>query len=91
MARIRYLAQDEISDPEMRQWLEEAIQKGTPGPENQAIRAHHKPVMRNVTTFMKDLQREGLLEPELRELIRARVSTSWEKMLVSACSGGPSP
>lgn len=80
MARISYLAPEDITDPEMRAWLEEAIRKGVPGPENQAIRAHNKVVMRSFTMLGKTMREEGILEPELRELMRARMSTSWEGM-----------
>ena len=46
MARIRYLHPQDVDDPEMKQWLVDAIETGSPGPENQAIRAHNKVVMR---------------------------------------------
>ena len=81
MARISYLGPDQIRDPQCRQWLEQAMKTGVPGPENQAIRAHNPVVMRSFTMFREDLKANGVLEPELRELMRVRISTSWESML----------
>ena len=80
MARIRYLRPNEIQDPQCRRWLEQAMRAGWPGPENQAIRAHNPITMRSSTMFREDLKQNGLLKPELRELMRARISTSWETM-----------
>ena len=81
MANISYVGPDKIHDSQCRQWLGEAMQKGVPGPENQAIRAHNPVVMRSFTMFREDLKAHGVLEPELRELMRVRISTSWESML----------
>ena len=80
MARISYVHPDDITDPEMKEWLLEAIENGRPGPENQAIRAHNKVVMRSFTMLGKSMREEGVLEPELRELMRARMATSWDRL-----------
>jgi len=80
MARISYLGPDQISDPQCRKWLEQAMRAGWPGPENQAIRAHNPVTMRGSTLFREDLKQNGVLESELRELMRARIATSWEAM-----------
>jgi hypothetical protein len=81
MARISYLGPNEISDPQCRKWLEQAMARGVPGPEYQAIRAHNPVVMRSATMLREDLKANGVLEPELRELMRVRIATSWENLL----------
>ncbi len=85
MARISYLTPDKISDPQMRQWLQDAIDTGKPGPENQAIRAHNKVVMRSFTMLTRTMRAEGVLNPDLRELLRARIATSWAGMFQTNC------
>ncbi len=80
MARISYLAPDEIADPEAREWLEESIERGRPGPENQSIRAHQPDVMRAFTMTRKllfDKQAEvGFVEHDLKELVRTYIAYS---------------
>lgn len=86
MARISFVHPDDVTDPEMKQWLLEAIENDLPGPENQAMRAHNKVVMRSFTLLRQSMIDEGVLEPELRELMRARMSTSWDRMFgMPAC------
>ena len=46
MPRIPYVDPEEISDPEIRAYLERARKEGTPRPESQAIRAHNPNVIR---------------------------------------------
>ena len=76
MARISYVDPSTLTDPQMRGWLEEAVQAGRPGPENQAIRAHHPGVMRSFTLTRKALfdGDAGLLEHDLKELTRAYIA-----------------
>ena len=80
MANISYLAPDEISDLEARKWLEESIERGRPGPENQSIRAHQPDVMRAFTMTRKllfDKQAEvGFVEHDLKELVRTYIAYS---------------
>lgn len=80
MANISYLAPDEIGNPEARQWLEESIERGRPGPENQSIRAHQPDVMRAFTMTRKllfDKQAEvGFVEHDLKELVRTYIAYS---------------
>ena len=78
MARISYLVPEEVSDPQARQWLEDAIRVGRPGPENQAIRAHQPDVMRSFTSTFDMLfkQGKGTVEWELKELLRAYIAIS---------------
>lgn len=80
MPNISYLAPDEIADPEARKWLEESIERGRPGPENQSIRAHQPDVMRAFTMTRKllfDKQAEvGFVEHDLKELVRTYIAYS---------------
>tara|TARA_B100001250_G_scaffold414463_1_gene453020 strand:+ start:4705 stop:4962 length:258 start_codon:yes stop_codon:yes gene_type:complete len=80
MARIRYLAPDEIEDQEAREWLEKSIKDGVPGPENQSIRAHQPDVMRAFTLSRKLLfnrkTNAGVVETELKELMRYFIARS---------------
>jgi len=85
MANISYRHPDEVTDPEMKQWLLDAIETGSPGPENQAIRAHNKVVMRSFTSLIRTMRAEGVLAEELRELMRARIATSWGRMFATDC------
>ena len=85
MARIRYLHPEDVDDPEMKRWLVEAIDTGKPGPENQAIRAHNKVVMRSFTQLIRTMRNEGVLPQDLRELMRARIATSWGRMFSTDC------
>lgn len=76
MARLSYVHPDAIADPQIRQWLDEAVTAGRPGPENQAIRAHQPDVMRSFTLTRQMLfdNGAGVLEHELKELLRAYVA-----------------
>jgi hypothetical protein len=85
MARIRYLHPQDVTDLEMKQWLVDAIETGSPGPENQAIRAHNKVVMRSFTSLIRTMRAEGVLPQEMRELMRARIATSWGRMFATDC------
>lgn len=80
MARLSYVDPATITDPQIRSWLEEAMRKGRPGPENQAIRAHQPDVMRSFTLTREMLfdGGRGVVEPELKELMRAYVAHTVE-------------
>jgi hypothetical protein len=80
MARISYIDPRTISDPQVREWLDEAVAAGRPGPENQAIRAHQPDVMRSFTLTRKTLfdGNAGLLEHDLKELTRAYIAHTIE-------------
>ena len=80
MARISYVDPDSIRDPEIRDWLDEAVAAGRPGPENQAIRAHQPDVMRSFTQTRELLfdNGAGVLEHALKELVRAYIAHSVE-------------
>jgi alkylhydroperoxidase family enzyme len=76
MARISFKLPSQIADEECRGWLQKAIVKGKPGPEFQAIRAHAPGVMRSFTMSRQWLYHEGILEFELKELLRAYIALS---------------
>lgn len=80
MARISYVDPASIADPQIREWLDEAIAAGRPGPENQAIRAHQPDVMRSFTLTRKMLfdGSAGVLEHDLKELTRAYIAHTVE-------------
>jgi hypothetical protein len=80
MARISYVDPDSIVDGEIRQWLDDAVREGRPGPENQAIRAHQPDVMRSFTLTRKTLfdNGAGVVEHELKELTRAYIAYTVE-------------
>jgi hypothetical protein len=80
MARIGYIDPDTITDPQVRHWLDAAVQAGRPGPENQAIRAHQPDVMRSFTTTRELLfdNGAGVVEHDLKELTRAYIAHSIE-------------
>jgi len=80
MARISYVPPAAIADPQLRQWLEDAVREGRPGPENQAIRAHQPDVMRSFTQTRMALfdNGAGVLEHDLKELVRAYIAHTVE-------------
>lgn len=78
MARISFRLPSHIEELECREWLEQAIAKGKPGPEFQAIRAHVPGVMRSFTMTRSWIYHEGILEFELKELVRAYIALSGE-------------
>ena len=80
MARISYIDPSTIKDPQIRQWLDEAVHEGRPGPENQAIRAHQPDVMRYFTLTRKMLfdNGAGVIEHSLKELTRAYIAYTVE-------------
>lgn len=76
MAHISYQVPSEVENPEIRAWLERSIQNGRPGPEIQSIRAHSYGVMASFNKTREWLLHAGVLEYELKELMRAYVATS---------------
>jgi alkylhydroperoxidase family enzyme len=74
MPRIAYADPEELEDPELRAMLHEAMLRSTPRPEIQAIRARQPEVLRAFTYTWKRLFKEGIVDLELKELCRLRVS-----------------
>lgn len=76
MARISYVDPASIDDPEVRAFIEEAERVGPPRPEIQLIRAHVPAVIRSFVYTWQSVFKSGLVEHELKELLRVRVATS---------------
>jgi hypothetical protein len=76
MARLSYVDPRQIDDPEIRAFIEEAERLGTPRPEIQLIRAHVPAVIRSFLYTWKSVFKAGLVEHELKELVRLRVARS---------------
>ena len=76
MARISYVDPASIDDPEIQAFIEEAERVGTPRPEIQLIRAHVPAVLRSFVYTWKSVFKSGIVEHELKELLRLRVATS---------------
>lgn len=74
MAQITFRFPDELDDEECRQWLEAAMAAGKPGPEFQAIRAHVPGVMRSFTMSREWVYHNGVLDFDLKELLRAYIA-----------------
>jgi alkylhydroperoxidase family enzyme len=76
MARISFKLPADIADEQCREWLENAIAAGKPGPEFQAIRAHSPGVMRSFTETRQWVYHQGVLDFALKELVRAYIALS---------------
>jgi alkylhydroperoxidase/carboxymuconolactone decarboxylase family protein YurZ len=78
VARISYVDVDELGDAELREYMEQARQFGTPRPETQAIRSHVPAVARAFSRAWDRIFRRGVLEHSLKELCRVYVSLTIE-------------
>ncbi len=78
MAHISYRLPDQVDDAECRAWLETAIARGKPGPEFQSIRAHQPGVMRSFTKTREWIYHDGVVDFELKELLRAYIALAGE-------------
>jgi alkylhydroperoxidase family enzyme len=76
MANISFKLPDEIEEHDCRQWMLDAMAAGKPGPEFQAIRAHVPGVMRSFTRTREWIYHEGVLDFDLKELLRAYIALS---------------
>jgi len=76
VANLSYRLPSNIDDPQCRGWLEAAIQRGKPGPEFQSIRSHVPGVMRSFTKTREWIYHDGVLDFELKELLRAYIALS---------------
>ena len=76
MAHISYRTPAQSDDPQARAWLEKAIANGKPGPEFQSIRSHVPGVMKSFTETRAWIYHEGVLDFELKELVRAYIALS---------------
>jgi hypothetical protein len=74
MPNIRYYPIEELTDPELRGYLEHAARYGTPRPESQAIRAHVPAVLRSFSKNWQVAFRTGVMDHSIKELCRVYVS-----------------
>ena len=74
MARISYVAEGSLRDPELLRYLEESRRIGTPRPETQSIRFHVPAVAKAFMHAWERIFRAGVLEHSLKELCRVYVS-----------------
>lgn len=74
MGRIRYVAPEELDDPELREALRRAMLKSTPRPEIQAVRAQQPEVLRAFIYAWERLFTGGIVDRHIKELCRLRVS-----------------
>lgn len=76
MARLTFKLPHDVAEDDCRRWLEASIAHGKPGPEFQAIRAHVPGVMRSFNESRRWVYHEGVVEFELKELLRAYIALS---------------
>lgn len=84
MARVPYKLPPDVADDDVRTWLEGSIERGRPGPEIQSIRAHSPGVMRSFNQTRADLYHDGVLEFELKEMLRAYIAATADCTYCSA-------
>lgn len=78
MARISYVDEHALRDPELERFLEESRRIGTPRPETQSIRFHVPAVAKAFMHAWERIFRNGVLEHSLKELCRVYVSKTIE-------------
>ncbi len=78
MPRISYVNRRDVSDPELRQLLEDSLKYGTPRLESQSIRAHVPAVLRTFGASWQQVFREGVLDHSVKELARVFIAKSLE-------------
>ena len=78
MARISYVDEKRLADPELRAYLDDARRFGTPRPETQSIRSHVPAVAKAFSRAWDAIFRNGRVEHSLKELCRVYVSQTIE-------------
>jgi len=78
VARISYVDERALADPELRRFLDESRRIGTPRPETQSIRFHVPAVAKAFMHAWERIFRAGVLEHSLKELCRVYVSKTIE-------------
>jgi hypothetical protein len=78
MARISYVKEAALTDPELVRYLDESRRIGTPRPETQSIRFHVPAVAKAFMHAWERLFRGGIVEHSLKELCRVYVSKTIE-------------
>ena len=78
VARISYVDENRLADPELRAYLDDARRFGTPRPETQAIRSHVPAVAKAFSRAWDAIFRNGIVAHSLKELCRVYVSQTIE-------------
>ncbi len=78
MARISYVDERTLTDPELIRYLEESRRIGTPRPETQSVRFHVPAVAKAFMHAWERIFRAGVLDHALKELCRVYVSQTIE-------------
>jgi hypothetical protein len=78
VARISYVDESMLTDPELVRYLADARRIGTPRPETQSIRSHVPAVAKAFMRAWERIFRDGILEHSLKELCRVYVSKTIE-------------
>jgi hypothetical protein len=78
MARISYVDETKLRDPELLRYLADARRIGTPRPETQSIRSHVPAVAHAFMRAWERIFRQGVLEHSIKELCRVYVSQTIE-------------
>ena len=78
MPNISYVDPSTVEDPELRAIMDRARTEGTPRPESQAIRLHHRPVMKAFNHAWDEFFRRGVTDHSIKELCRLYISKSVE-------------
>jgi hypothetical protein len=76
MPYIPYADATQITDAEIRGYLDQARREGTPRPESQAIRANNPNVIRAFSQAWELTFRNGVVDHKLKEMCRVYVSKS---------------
>jgi hypothetical protein len=76
VARISYVDESALDDPELVEYMEHSKRFGTPRPETQAIRSHVPAVAKAFSRAWNGIFRQGVLEHPIKELCRNYVSQS---------------
>jgi hypothetical protein len=74
VARISYVRPEELTDPELIEYMRQSQRFGTPRPETQSIRSHVSDVAKAFSRGWERIFRNGLVEHPLKELCRVYVS-----------------
>lgn len=78
MPNVEYVNLSEVDDPDVRAALEYAMHNSTPRPEIQAIRARQPEVLRAFVYAWDRLFKNGIVDRQIKELCRLRVSQTLE-------------
>lgn len=76
MARVPYVDVASLDDPEVVASIERARRVGTPRPEIQLVFAHIPDAMKRFDAVWLAAVKQGVVEHELKELLRVRVARS---------------